>query len=128
MCLCVMICLCICIYTTLLFPAIYIYIYRVKRARSELEALTKLQGMEDFVEGLTPEWLKSLIIDGKYDVDKTIVHLIGNEPDRCLKLLQVYILYTITFCKKASFLDETNGERRSRKETSLRSAVKEGVD
>ena len=78
---------------------IYIYIYyalvscnmyRVKRARSELEALTKLQGMEDFVEGLTPEWLKSLIIDGKYDVDKTIVHLIGNEPDRCLKLLQVY--------------------------------------
>ena len=58
--------------------------------------MPKLKGMEDFVDSLTPEWLRSLIVDSKVKlpaIDMNVIHLIRNNPVKCLNLLQVLYIH-----------------------------------
>ena len=67
-------------------------LHRVERAKSELEDMPKLKTMEHFVNSLTPEWLRSLVVDRKDKlpaIDKSIIDQIRNDPVTCLNLLQV---------------------------------------
>ena len=69
---------------------------RITRARSELEALTKLKDMEDYLEYLTPEWLKSLIVDDVTPPQNPgVVDLVKDNPEWCLNLLQVHTTFSI---------------------------------
>ena len=55
-----------------------------------------LKGMEDFLDSLTPEWLRSLIVDSKVKlpaIDMNVIHLIRNNPVKCLNLLQVLYIH-----------------------------------
>ena len=74
------------------FPGIYLqHMCRVKTACKELEAVTKLKSLENCIGGLTPEWLKSLILDAPdLSVATTnIVEIARKNPDYCLAVLQV---------------------------------------
>lgn len=68
-------------------------VYRVKIARSELEAVTKLQSLEECMDSLTPEWLKSLILGAPPGTLETrdVATMVEKNPDSCLNLLQVNI-------------------------------------
>ena len=71
---------------------------RVKTACKELEAVADLKSLENCTTGLTPEWLRSLILDAPdLSVATTnIVEIARKNPDYCLALLQVYIIFIYT--------------------------------
>ena len=77
---------------------------RVKTACKELEAVTKLKSLENCMGGLTPEWLKSLILDAP-DVSTAASNLsdtVRKNPDHCLVLLQVLIQFAHLKCTSFS--------------------------
>ena len=59
-------------------------------AKKTLEATAQLQGLSDCLDYLTPEWLQSLILDGKsVAAPRDVAASVRECPERCLELLQV---------------------------------------
>ena len=62
----------------------------------ELEAIPKLQDLDDCLDVLTPEWLRSLMLDGDIVVEaREVTEAVEADPNECLKLLQVHCRHII---------------------------------
>ena len=72
---------------------VYIYtlyvILSVRAACYKLEAVTELQSLENCMDSLTPEWLKSLILDDPDGSSTVVARMVEDDPDSCLNLLLV---------------------------------------
>ena len=56
----------------------------------ELEVAGQLEDVADCLDCLTAEWLQSLILDkGSVPVDVAVADRVRDDPEWCLKLLQV---------------------------------------
>ena len=56
----------------------------------ELEVAGQLEDVADRLDCLTAEWLQSLILDkGSVPVYVAVAHSVREDPEWCLKLLQV---------------------------------------
>ena len=128
------------IYTHTHTPCI---VCRVSKAREKLEAITKLEALEDCVGFLTPDMLKSIVVDGKEyntQAEDEVVKKVKTDPETCLKLLQVG-LWLIVFrlkthmqmislsmyillCIPNTVLEKTDGKGGSRTKKAIEKAIK----
>lgn len=107
---------------------------RVKEACSALEAITKLESLDDYLDSLTPEWLKSLILHSPLFHGHYATRLVEN-ADSCLALLKVCTCYyspsthvVAIHCCSYGILETTTGEGRSGKATSYKNCLRGGLE
>lgn len=81
---------------------LYMCICRVKEACSVLEAITKLESLDDYLDTLTPEWLKSLILHSPLSHGHDVTRIVEN-ADSCLTLLKVCILLLQSLCPRSGY-------------------------